>query len=454
MAPVSFAMLLVGFFDEDINCKWVVVGVLLPMMISHVLLVKGVYGYKAYRCMDRSRTVLVAEIVFFLGTVGLGTLQLARIKGGRHLAGSCALWQTTSILPAIFGLQSMEMVFISCCFVLAIRKSTHLPAGQGRISLYPTRQPSEKSLDAVSPAIGQGRGWWDYMPIKDPGYGSLPSPPHDPAQNGFGEHVSADVLNPSRKPSLKLEIPLSQPLRQTPGLHPSPQAMERSSPASSSSTASPVGTRYSKLIPKMTAFMKALRNELYYTAFASALSCTTAILTTVGVYGEYLWGISGWIALDWVVMSCLAFYSFDQVLCRRESEASLRERQDWSPILRQRHRPTASASAITSEISSVTPRRRPWRNADQQGFAETIIAPGASDEHFTRTRTRTLSTVSWRTDPELAKTRSPMDATPYEDVPNLHLGKSLKFDETEPPLPPLPVATSESLLPAALLRNL
>jgi hypothetical protein len=366
------------------------------------------------------------------------------------------------------------VIYTISLVVLAIRRSSQTPAAQGRISLYPELCDVTQGPDIQGPVVGQSRGWWDYVP--DDPVGSTPQPvsgvfgtTKNPIKGNAG--FEGGGFNPvPRKPSLKLDIPLTHPMRRAPPLKYglTTQGLDQVSPTSKPVSAPFFSKRYSKLISKVSVFRDALRNEvsgvpgelhtetnshqLYYTAFASGLSCTTAILTAVGVNGEYLWGVSGWVALDCktivfcygsfsrdqkgVVMSCLAFYSFDQVLRRREHEAILRERQDWSPILRQRHRFTASASALTSELVN-NATRRPWRIADRQ------ISPGGI-QNLTSERPRSHSIVSWRSDVWVLGRRSIIDVDPFDD------SAAISSDDAEPPLPPLPFRSSNASIPVAL----
>ncbi|TFY79800.1 hypothetical protein EWM64_g4211 [Hericium alpestre] len=135
----------------------------------------------------------------------------------------------------------------------------------------------------------------------------------------------------------KSSIPGDQPLSQPPRLRLATQDIERLSTvppnryqeANLDLPAPP----FSSLKPRMILFREVMRDEAGYSAFISATCAISAVLGFVAIKRQILWAPTGWLGMNWALMSALAIHSFGRVVHRHEEEAMFRNPAYWDPML-------------------------------------------------------------------------------------------------------------------------
>ncbi|KAG9095563.1 hypothetical protein FS749_010218 [Ceratobasidium sp. UAMH 11750] len=180
--PVRFIPITAGFFSSATDCRAIQIISFIALEISYSVLVTFILGMKAYRCLKRSKIVLgvigtlqVAAYVTFL--VGLG-----RMRAGRGLSGDCVSRRRDIFTALSVLLQFIESGFVFCCFLYAVVKTSRRTATQGRLSIAlssavgiapaaPTA-PQHTGEAAMTPGLGEKRGWWDYVPDNHDGIGT------------------------------------------------------------------------------------------------------------------------------------------------------------------------------------------------------------------------------------------------------------------------------------------
>ncbi|KDQ63763.1 hypothetical protein JAAARDRAFT_65765 [Jaapia argillacea MUCL 33604] len=364
LGPPAFLSLIIPYF-RSVNCKIMNSLVVAFVESSHSLLITGVLGVKAYRCLNNSRAVLVVLSIFQACSVVVSSFHIARLQAVRELAGGCGTTSARRLQILAYFIYFVEALFISCCFFRAIWKASRAPASQGRLTLGPsTANPREAPPDEDGPELRMSRrGWWDYVPdvpsstAPDPSYtlgsGHTQSRFRDMWER-FRSIFSSSELPPSfafqRKSSIPGPYPIPQPPR-TPiprqGLTP-PNAIHPEQPSSNPH-------RFAKLIPRMRLFQAVMRDELCYTAFITLSCATSVILDVIGTRFGNVWGPNGWIVLNWALMSLLVVHSFGRVVRRHEREAILMHPASWDRVLRNER----SVQQILCED-----RQDRWRRAD------------------------------------------------------------------------------------------
>lgn len=180
--PVRFIPIAAGFFSQATDCRAIQIISFLALEISYSVLITFILGMKAYRCLKRSKLVLgvigalqvSAYVVFLIG--------LPRVGVERDLSGNCINRGTSPFLALATILQFMESVFIFCCFLYAVVKSSRRSATQGRMSIALSSAPGappdmsaavpQHTKEAVvTPGLQEKRGWWDYVPDDHVGVG-------------------------------------------------------------------------------------------------------------------------------------------------------------------------------------------------------------------------------------------------------------------------------------------
>ncbi|OCH96527.1 hypothetical protein OBBRIDRAFT_787084 [Obba rivulosa] len=402
-APVSEV---VGAFDFTASCTTVGVTRKIALMSSYSLLMTGVLGFKAYRCLSDTRVVPAILAPLRLAMLCLLGITLSRYRGVRGLSGGCEDGAPSKLLLVVIILQCVESLFICGCFCYAYYTSSRTPADQARLSIRTSAEdrpdsgmPPNKETTEPNPPR---RGWWDYVPDGSP-Y-QLPLQPINLMPQGAWQRFSIWMREiqywrsspPNyafqRKPSL-------------PGIHPIPQPPRPPSNASSNTLPSPVARsrsqdaglaydptsppsvsairRFIEKVPRMASFRQMLRNELFFTALITGFYMVVSVIMVVGIHKDIYLTSEGWILLDWVLISLLTMYSFNRVVRRNEEEAILQHPSAWDPIYRaeleaaKAFRQT-SARRAWSPVSVVTqwrPRRRDGSTSNPFGSTRATERP-------------------------------------------------------------------------------
>ncbi|KAI0051757.1 hypothetical protein FA95DRAFT_202520 [Auriscalpium vulgare] len=185
IAPTPWISLLYAFFNTAVNCTTVNRLVISSTALSTWLLLTGIFGIKAYRCLSQSRIVLVTLVLLQLGSVAVVSIDLVRMTGSyRTPAGNCsAVPGSSDFLSVIMILIFVEAFFICCCFIRAVWTSSRFLAAQGRltyrISLDGDKDEQVQVVPRPTPAAN--RGWWDYTPRASaaPPDGEISHLPHE-----------------------------------------------------------------------------------------------------------------------------------------------------------------------------------------------------------------------------------------------------------------------------------
>ncbi|CDO72353.1 hypothetical protein BN946_scf184977.g50 [Trametes cinnabarina] len=369
-------------FDSSVDCT---VGMVKKsgILLSTTLLVPGILGTKAYKCLSNPGFVVVVLALLRAAIIAVSGIVLVEYRGGRRFTGTCETVQESPLLPVSVALQFVESAFISLCFMWAVYRACRSPADHARLSLSAADDDAStvEMGDKEDVRGGSGRrGWWDYIPKADK-HNAMAYPPVSPALNSPKDFVNrfrrwwtgAPVLPSTvfqRKPSTPGELPIPQPRISTASganalslrLSNSRQGERPSSPPPPS-----VMERIIRYVPRAEMFRKMLRNELFYTALLTAFLLVIGIVMWVGITRHILIGPNGWIMLDWVMVSLCTMHSFSRVAHRHEREAWLQDPANWRSIPRSEvvdgpaARRKNSRRRAWSPVSGASDRRRRHR---------------------------------------------------------------------------------------------
>jgi len=93
-------------------------------------------------------------------------------------------------------------------------------------------------------------------------------------------------------------------------------------------------SRFSRLVPRMELFQEVMRDELLYTTFITSTCVVVAVLAMIGVNFQNGLSVTGWIVLNWGIISLLAIHSFGRVVHRHERDALLQHPVTCTKALR------------------------------------------------------------------------------------------------------------------------
>ncbi|KAI0757119.1 hypothetical protein C8Q80DRAFT_78385 [Daedaleopsis nitida] len=340
--------------------------------ISTTLLVTGILGTKAYRCLSNAGFVIVILALLRAAIIAVSGIVIVEYKGGRRITGTCETVSESPLLPISIILQFLEACFICVCFLWAVYRSYRSPADHARLSLPLEVEDETSSVGSTEkeefPHGGPGRrGWWDYVPNTDPEKltddGSSSSV-HNTRRNMLsrirrwwsGEpRVPSTVFH--RKPSIPGEVPLSQPARMSSVSNAAslrmPTAHENECSRANSPPPPSTMERIIRYVPRADVLRSMLKNELLYTTFITAVLLVIAVVMLVGVTQQFLLGPTSWILFDWVIISMCTMHSFSRVAHRHEREAWLQDPANWRSMPHH---------AEVEDVSALRPRnsRRAW----------------------------------------------------------------------------------------------
>ncbi|PCH33531.1 hypothetical protein WOLCODRAFT_160144 [Wolfiporia cocos MD-104 SS10] len=322
LAFVTSLSVAIADFDQSVDCKAISVARKLMMKISDNLMIIGILGIKAYRCLGNSRLVLVFLLTSAAATATLLGLEASRVQGHRTLTGSCLNAYDTEILTAIVMLAFVETAVLCACFFYAIWKSYRTQA-EARVTIRVADDGEEKQTARAR------RGWWDYVPETTASEGCTS---FLGATRAFVERVRQlwrrDVFPSSVAYQRKTSLP---------GPHPLPQPARAGAGPRRRSAAAPVGavvSRWIRYFSRVELFRKMLRDELLYTTLLAVTFLSIAIVMLVGVSKQFLLGEEEWLIVDWVVITLFTMHSFERVVRRHEFEAVLQHPSAWDRMLR------------------------------------------------------------------------------------------------------------------------
>ncbi|KAI0724432.1 hypothetical protein C8T65DRAFT_563474 [Cerioporus squamosus] len=418
-------------FDWSLNCT--AVGMLKKggVLVSSTLLVTGILGTKAYRCLSNAGFVIVTLSLMRAAIIAVSGVVLVEYKGGRRFTGTCETIKESSLLPVSIILQFIEACFICICFLWAVYRSYRSPADHARLSL-PLEEEDETSSvetnekDDDHHARTSRRGWWDYVPNPSnqptdrPSSRSGRSSPKDMVGR-FRRWWTGEPMLPStvfqRKPSLPGELPIPQPPRLSSASNIAPVRMSASReperPRASSPPPPSVMERIIRYVPRAELLRSMLKNELLYTTFITAVLLVIAVVMLVGVTQQLLLGANSWIILDWVIISFCTMHTFGRVARRHEREAWLQDPANWRSM---HHAQVEDETALRpknprrawSPVSVASNWRQRYRQRGESDAPSSVgrYRSGDFSEPFTPSRPSRVRSGSLTRNPELPVTVS------------------------------------------------
>ncbi|KAF6766336.1 hypothetical protein DFP72DRAFT_866216 [Ephemerocybe angulata] len=391
--PLSLFPVILSYFIQRVNCTAVVHVSYISAAISLGLLITGILGIKAYKCLENPRILLV-----FLGLLQVAAfvfviLDTIVTKGARRLTGSCIQAGSLRFTRFFVTIQFFQSLVICLCFVYVCFKSRGSPASRGRISVRLSMDDLPIQMPPVEDdSKPQSRGWWDHVPGGDD---SNPINQDEKADNTTPQNEQAGSKRRRQRP---YDQPSYEPKDQqaTTDLTDvfnvnAVRLRGRNSPALS------VGSRFSRMFPRMSLFRKVVKDELFYTTFITSTCVVVAVLAVIGLNFKTSLSVTGWIALNWAVISLLTVHSFGRVVHRHERESWIQQ--------------SASSRTVRAASYSAYPNSR----------------------RATRTRTPSVVTTKSR---NMAKQYGGNPNDPYSDIRPLDQDRrSWQFGTIVPPPP-------------------
>jgi len=382
------------FLSSHVNCKAIFVVQGVATELSAALLLSGILGVKAYRCLGNSKVVLILVAIPQITTSTLVIIDTIRVQATRRLSGACSATNPFVFTPAATVIRFGISLFVCFCFVYALMKSSRLPGAQGRISLALSEQPPSERPTSVSttasseaelieeiPAVPRPRGWWDYVPE--------PQLPPDDSSSIRTEEAPGLIgrvfkIPWRRRKSKSWEVLDEKSLytQQRAPVSP-PQTMKRSTVRFSESipdiqiqegsvraiSPAPSGVKSLRhLMSRMKIFRKAMRNELASTAITALSNVVAATLSLVGAF-TCLTSPSFFIDAQWAILSLLVICSFGRVIERHEQEALMQNPSSWDPLYKV-EQAFGESGVIPRALSTVSVASNPGRRrSSEEGIA-------------------------------------------------------------------------------------
>ncbi|KII93201.1 hypothetical protein PLICRDRAFT_35385 [Plicaturopsis crispa FD-325 SS-3] len=333
LGVVSSIPTIVGYFDQSTNCVYVNAITTIAAALSLGILITGILGVKAYRCLNNSRIVLVMLTLFRTSSTVLTILDLVTVPGEKRLTGDCCRGGAKGFLAVFVIIQCLESAFICGCFVVALWRSRGKPSVRGRISIQLSMADDNDATAEGGDTVDR-RGWWDYIPKAsgDADARSVNGPPDGIISRISEKRPPAATLH-AHQPSLPSTLHESHPPRPTTvriseATDTPSERRRESSPARAPSPTS--STRLSRLMPRMVVFREVMRDELCYTTFITACFVVALVLAVIGI--SMLTGLSSWIGVTWIIISVFAMHSFSRVIRRHEHDALLQHPSAWNNV--------------------------------------------------------------------------------------------------------------------------
>ncbi|KAJ3936357.1 MAG: hypothetical protein NXY57DRAFT_985954 [Lentinula lateritia] len=312
IAFIGLVPKIASYLTPHVNCHIVQIVISVASTLSIVFIMSGIFGYKAYKCLDNSVFVLVTLAILTVGAVSMSLADYITLRGTTRLTGNCARSDDMRWIRIFVMLQLAQSIFLCCCFLFAVWKSRHNSVvARDRISVplsmdFEGYVPSEKAihLDRSDFALG-----------------------HNPDEV-VGSYSQSAVVFPSeiptRQSSVREELSALPPSRLR--IRSAAQAEDESSlrPLSSGPAVSLAPSTFSRISHYMPfLFRKVMKDELCYTAMITVCCATVAIIAVVGVTSEGLLWFMSWACLYWTVTSILATHSLGRAVDRHEKETVL-----------------------------------------------------------------------------------------------------------------------------------
>ncbi|KAF8167960.1 hypothetical protein B0H34DRAFT_792626 [Crassisporium funariophilum] len=374
LAPVGLVPIIFSYFSQRIHCNLVIILSCLSGTTSLALLITGILGIKAYKCLNNARFVPVILGLFQAASTTVVAFDVIKTKGIRRLTGSCIRSDDIRFTRFFVTIQFLESLFICGCFLYVCWKSRGSPAARGRVSLELSMDdlPIDIPKDPLPQVESTRRGWWDYVPEnrcvqqKHPDnratqgrltalfariFGRQSS--NEPVWTDITEKKSNDLQVDPQNAATATEIPTS-----------TAQAGNELELSPRHSMALSSISRLSRLFPRMELFQEVMKDELFYTTFITSTCVIVAVLAVIGVNFKNGLSVTGWIALNWGIISMLAIHSFGRVVHRHERDALLHHPVTCTAIMRAANNIAKKGEGVSRRPgpSNYSPRRRTTGN--------------------------------------------------------------------------------------------
>ncbi|KAF9015302.1 hypothetical protein BDQ17DRAFT_1229006 [Cyathus striatus] len=380
LAPVSLVPVILSYFYKWTDCTIVIVLSCVSGTVSLALLITGILGVKAYKCLSNPPFVLVMLVIFQLASIAMVIMDVITTQASRRISGSCVRTSDLQYTRYFVSIQFLESLFICCCFLYACWKSRGSPAVRGRISLELSMEelPIDIPPDAGDASQPTRRGWWGHVPTPE-----IERP--IPVKLNISQVVRRvfSVFPEKLGKTIPLKAPKSPEEKTREGDLPSSitqfhnpvNARRRGSTSHGRHSPTPSsGSRFSRLVPRMELFREVMKDELFYTTFITASCVIVAVLAVIGVNFKNGLTVTGWIALNCKflskfgfsakkiilrsftggLISMLAMHSFGRVVRRNEREALLSHPITCTAISRAANANMAAREARLRRRSSIT----------------------------------------------------------------------------------------------------
>ncbi|TCD66368.1 hypothetical protein EIP91_001417 [Steccherinum ochraceum] len=359
----AMVTMIVPFLSPSANCETVAIASRVLVITSYAMLMTGILGFKAYRCLNNSWFVAVVLITLRIAIFTVLALDLSRLRSDRRLSIGCVVKSEPTFLPILVTIQFVEALFICGCFMSASWKASRRPVDHGRLSIQPTLDL--KSLSARASGVASEhqtrRGWWDYEPPQPP-KGTSRFPPQCRSAvhgllgtMGFGRPIAIPSPKVNKESGGTVQLPVEPPRLIVTGA------------VANTSHRTSVVSRISKYMPRMALFKKLVQDELLHTALITVLLLATAVLMLVGTTCRVILEPPVWIAFNWAIAAILTMHSFERVIRRHEQEAILQHPSTWDPVFKAEleaskalRQDRARRAASTIPTVPPTPRRLGW----------------------------------------------------------------------------------------------
>ncbi|KAI0704932.1 hypothetical protein BC835DRAFT_1410268 [Cytidiella melzeri] len=392
-------IVIVPFFNQFISCARTWASGLILATLSYTVLMTGILGFKAYRCLDSSKSILVVLGVVRATIFSFLALELAKTASTRRLSGGCSPTFTETSLGIILLLHAAESAFISGCLLCAVWKASRSSAVWGRVSISVSVRDLQdfRGIDEYKTSQEDQdrypRGWWDYIPqapieaqVDTRSQGAANEPfrwAHTRASSAVSSHLA------SRSHNAVITALGAQPI--------APHSRDRIRPHVRSTSPPPasIKSRLSKYMPRMQVFREVVKNELTYCAFVTVVWLTVALVSLLSMKDKVPTRSAGLAAMTWILLCIFTFGSFGEVVRRHERDAILQHPSAWDPMYRaeleasrafatgQSRRPYSPVSVL-SRVTTRSP-------GSMNPFSDAYSMPSA--DHLSRASSkRTLRT--------------------------------------------------------------
>ncbi|KAH8120095.1 hypothetical protein DFH11DRAFT_1500099, partial [Phellopilus nigrolimitatus] len=351
LGVVTFILIAASVLAIHIDCKSVFIASGIFTEISGALLLSGILGVKAYRCLNDHKVVLAVLVLLQTASSALVFASLFKLDATRNLSMSCIPITNIELFSLSVAVRFVIALFICLCFLYALWKSAKLPAAQGRISIRLSEQtPTGSVLYGKEEATAaRPRGWWDYVPDSNPSQ-SRPQESrtltwHLVDDQGFVQNMRYMVgtwmndkpvpENRTRKGSdATLVAQSNQSHRSLVHFKDITENSHFNQPPRASSP-TPSNTRNLRsLMTGMKSFREVMRNELAHTALITLFNVIATIISLIGAFGHMRASESSlyFFSSYWAILSLLVLHSSGRVVERHEREALLQHPSAWDPL--------------------------------------------------------------------------------------------------------------------------